>query len=57
MASDQYDLVIALNEVAVRLGWRPWQADTSTTEASVTYLTEKEHTKRMRRRAHGSAEE
>jgi len=51
MASDQYDLVIALNEVAVRLGWRPWQADTSGTEASVTYLTEKEHARRMRARA------
>ena len=51
MSSDQYDLVIALNEVAVRLGWRPWQADTSSTEASVTYLTEKEHARRMRARA------
>jgi hypothetical protein len=46
VSSDQYDLILALNEVAVRLGWRPFQADTSSTKASVTYLTEKEYAKR-----------
>jgi len=45
VSSDQYDLILALNEVAVRLGWRPTQADTSSKKATVTYLTEKEYAK------------
>ena len=44
--ADQYDLVIALNETAVRLGWRPIQADTSPRHAKVEYVTEKEYAKR-----------
>jgi hypothetical protein len=50
MTCSQYDLVIALNETAVALGWRPTQADTGPKQATVTYVTEKEYQKHWYRK-------